>query len=321
MNALDIIFQLSFSVILSAVITKLFIPFLKKYFSYVPNKRSSHIKSKPTAGGISFVSVGTIFLVINGNISPLFCLPLAFVGFWDDFIKLSRLSRFLVQFFTVIFLFYNSLFFNYLLEEIDFYRVIFISFIIIFFLGVINFINFMDGIDGLVAGSMIVIFFTGAILISNSYYPLLGALLGFTIFNWHPSRVFMGDGGSTFLGGVFIGLILLSDNWLVSLKIVLVAMPLLADALICLVRRFLYKESIFEAHRSHLYQRLNQAGLSHGYVSTIYIVFTSFLALSVIFFNLKITFLFIFIEFLIAFFLDQKVSVPFLSSISSKKSL
>ena len=179
----------------------------------------------------------------------------------------------------------------------------------------------MDGLDGLVAGSMIIIIFTGSILISHTYYPLLGALLGFIIFNWNPSKVFMGDGGSTYLGGILIGLILLSDNWLIALKIILVATPLLADALICIVRRFLYKESIFKAHRSHLYQRLNQAGLSHGYVSTIYIVFTFILSMSVLFLNIKITFLFIIIEFFVAILLDQKVSVPFLSSISSDKSL
>jgi len=321
MNSFDIILQISLSGIISAYITKISIPFLKKYFSYKPNKRSSHVKSKPTGGGISFVLTGTVFFALNGNFLPLLCLPLAFIGFIDDFVKLSRSSRFLVQFLTVLSLLYNSLFFNNLIEEIDFYKAIFLFFIIFFFLGVINFINFMDGLDGLVSGSMIIVIFTGSILISNTYYPLLGALLGFIFFNWNPSKVFMGDGGSTYLGGVFIGLILLSDNWLIALKIVLVAAPLLVDALTCIIRRFLNKESIFEAHRSHLYQRLNQAGLSHGYVSSIYIIFTFMLSLSVLFFNIKITFLFIIIEFFVAILLDQKVSVPFLSSISSKKSL
>ncbi len=321
MNSLHIILQLTISTILSAGITKLSIPFLKKYFNYEPDNRSSHIQSKPTAGGISFVLTGCIFSLINGNISPLLCLPLAIVGFLDDFIRLSRSSRFLVQFLTVFFLFYNSSYFSDLVEKIDFYKVIIIFLAIVFFLGVINFINFMDGLDGLVAGSMVIIIFTASILISNTYYALLGGLLGFLIFNWHPSKVFMGDGGSTFLGAVFIGIIISSDDWLIALKIVLVATPLLADAFICIVRRFLSKQSIFEAHRSHLYQRLNQAGFSHGYVSTIYIIFTLILSLSVLLFNIKITFLFIVIEFFVAILLDQKMSVPFLSSISSKKSL
>ena len=131
----------------------------------------------------------------------------------------------------------------------------------------------------------------------------------------------MGDCGSTYLGGVFIGILLLSSNWINALKIVLVATPLIADALVCIVRRFLHKELIIEAHRSHLYQRLHQSGWSHDSVAILYMISTSIIAASVIFFDIKLTLLFIFFELLVAIWLDQKVSVPFLNSISTKKIL
>ena len=61
----------------------------------------------------------------------------------------------------------------------------------------------MDGIDGLVAGSMILIFALYSIFISNSYLIFVGSLVAFLIWNWYPSKVFMGDVGSTFLEHFF----------------------------------------------------------------------------------------------------------------------
>ena len=322
MLSIGIYLQILFPALLSAIILNFLIPFLKKYVVDKPNKRSSHITSKPTAGGISFVIVGTLFLAFNGNFYPLMCIPLAVVGFLDDFLNLSRKSRLFIQTLTVILLLSGSISDNYLFtNSSELLKLVFIIFLLCFFLGVINFINFMDGLDGLVAGSMSIVILTGSILISDTYWPLFGALLGFIFFNWYPSKIFMGDCGSTYLGGVFIGIILLSSNWINALKIVLVATPLITDALFCIVRRFLHKELIFEAHRSHLYQRLHQSGWSHGSVAILYLIFTSILAASVIFFDIKLTLLFIFLELLVAIWLDQKVSVPFLSSISTEKIL
>ena len=76
----------------------------------------------------------------------------------------------------------------------------------------------MDGIDGLVAGSMILIFAVGSIFISNYFLIFVGSLSAFLFWNWYPSKVFMGDGGSTFLGSIFFGLLLDSSNIFESLK-------------------------------------------------------------------------------------------------------
>ena len=249
MFTFNIILQILSSALLCVILLKFLIPFLKKYVTDKPNQRSSHIKPKPTAGGISFVIVGTLFLTINGNFYPSLCLPLAIVGFLDDFLKLNRKSRFFIQILTVIVLIASSISFNFLsTNNNELLNLIFIIFSLFFFLAVINFINFMDGLDGLVAGSMSVVILTGSILISDTYWPLFGALIGFIFFNWNPSKVFMGDCGSTYLGGVFIGILLLSADWLKATKILLVASPLIADAFVCIVRRFFHKELIYDAH-------------------------------------------------------------------------
>ena len=67
----------------------------------------------------------------------------------------------------------------------------------------INFTNFIDGIDGIVAGCFLVIFIMASVIIDNSYIPIASSLLAFLFFNWEPSRLFMGDIGSTFLGSIF----------------------------------------------------------------------------------------------------------------------
>ena len=61
MLSIGIYLQILFSALLSGIILNFLIPFFKKYIVDKPNRRSSHITSKPTAGGISFVIVGTLF--------------------------------------------------------------------------------------------------------------------------------------------------------------------------------------------------------------------------------------------------------------------
>ena len=82
--------------------------------------------------------------------------------------------------------------------------------LIIAICGLINFTNFMDGIDGLVAGCMGVIMTFLAIEFAAPWpiWALVGSLLGFLIWNWSPAQVFMGDVGSTFLGALFSALVL-----------------------------------------------------------------------------------------------------------------
>ena len=82
----------------------------------------------------------------------------------------------------------------------------------------------------------------------------------------------MGDVGSAFLGFVFASLAVMAwSDWRLALGGVLVVWPFVADAAFTFVRRALRRERVMEAHKSHLYQRMHQRGLSHAAVASIYI--------------------------------------------------
>ena len=225
-----------------------------------PNKRSSHVNATPRGGGISFVLVGTILTIVYtpspARWIPLICLPLALIGLIDDFRDLPTFTRYLIQLITAIVLVSVST-----LSRPFWLSVVFV----ILITAIINFVNFMDGLDGLVAGCS-VLMIGGA-----SSWAVSGAIFGFLLWNWSPAKVFMGDVGSTFIGGVFGGLILQTHTYHDSFHIFLIGFPLLADPSLCVVRRFFNGENIFIAHRKHLFQRMQQAGYSHQVVSGIYI--------------------------------------------------
>jgi UDP-N-acetylmuramyl pentapeptide phosphotransferase/UDP-N-acetylglucosamine-1-phosphate transferase len=105
---------------------------------------------------------------------------------------------------------------------------------------------------------------------SAGLWPVAGALLGFLAWNWSPAKVFMGDVGSTWIGAVFAGMVLQQSGPWEAASLLLVGFPLLGDALICVLRRLRAGQPVFEAHRLHLFQRLQQGGWNHARVSLVY---------------------------------------------------
>ena len=185
--------------------------------------------------------------------------------------------------------------------------------------AIINFVNFMDGIDGLVAGCMLIIIasISWMLHIPWPYWSLAGALLGFLLLNWSPAKVFMGDVGSTFLGAVFAGLVLQARSWHEAFSFLLVLSPLLADAFICIVRRLFAGHNIFKARRLHLFQRIHQAGWSHRQVSILYASATAMLAFALIFGNFLSLVFCVIAELSFGYVLSRRVAVDFdIASIS-----
>ena len=300
------------STILSAILLHLLIPKLRIRLIDMPNERSSHNSPKPTGGGIVFVIVGSIFAYIKGSYIPLICLPLALVGFLDDLYFLRASIRYAIQFLTALSLLYVSPLFESIYSSVDIFfsvPLFFISAVCI--TAIINFSNFMDGLDGLLAGCMIVLFILTSLLSQSAIAPLIGALIVFLIWNWSPSKVFMGDVGSTFLGAVFSGVILQSNNWIDLLGALFVASPLLLDSSICVIRRYFAKQNIFEPHSLHLFQRLHQSGWSHASVSIVYILTTIILAINYMLFGLNLVIFLTFIISIIGIWLDRKYAIPF----------
>ena len=210
---------------------------------------------------------------------------MALVGLCDDRINLSARWRYFFQLLTAVLYLSNSP----LIRRLNFSAgshvlsaLLVFATLAIVVTAVINFTNFMDGLDGLVAGSMTVAIASLCTVLNApwSLWALVGSLFGFLFWNWSPAKVFMGDVGSTFLGAVYAGLVLQASSWLEALLYLLVVTPILADAFFCILRRLFSGQSIFQAHRLHLFQRLHQAGWSHSRVSLIYILATALLALA-----------------------------------------
>jgi len=155
-----------------------------------------------------------------------------------------------------------------------------VPFTIVWIVSLTNAYNFMDGIDG-IAGAQGLAAGLGwtaiGVMIDEGLLAIVGAVtasasLGFLFFNWSPSSVFMGDVGSSFLGFLLAALAVSppSSSPEISTAGLLFVWPFAFDAGFTLLRRATRRENLLRAHRTHLYQRLVLAGMSHRTVALLY---------------------------------------------------
>ena len=234
------------------------IPLMGNIFKEIPNERSSHKKIKLKSGGIFFISIilisNIIFVSFEGNseISQIifFCTLLSLIGLADDLFFLSSKIRYLIH------LIFSFLIIN-TVHPFLFFEQNYIILIGLILLGtvIINFLNFIDGIDGLLIGCLIPILIFNQINFFNiQFITAIASMLAFLKWNWDPSKIFMGDCGSNYLGGLIFFCILSKGEYLIDFKIIFIMFPILLDCSTCLVRRFINKENIFISHKKHLYQ-------------------------------------------------------------------
>ena len=308
------------SILLNYFLTYFLVNISKNFFLDKPNSRSMHEKPTLTGGGIGFVLTSVLLSFFVDNLLFRICLPLALVGLIDDFFSLKNIYRYFVQVLTSIFIIFQSNFvLNYTDDFNQFIFLLVIIFLTIFITAIINFINFMDGIDGLIGSTLIILFGFVAFKIDLSFLIIIGGLIGFLFWNWHPSKIFMGDTGSTFLGALYAGSILNTGNLGTSFDLLFCASPLFFDSIICILRRFFAGENIFKPHSLHLYQRLCKAGWSHSKVSLNYLISIFLLVVSCLLNLVILKVLCFFIIFSYAFYLEVKFASPFnLELIKSK---
>jgi UDP-N-acetylmuramyl pentapeptide phosphotransferase/UDP-N-acetylglucosamine-1-phosphate transferase len=153
-------------------------------------------------------------------------------------------------------------------------------FAVIWIVGLTNAFNFMDGSDG-IAGLQAVVAGAGLAVIGFiAHEPLLvvvpaliaGSSAGFLRSNWAPANVFMGDVGSAFVGYSFasVSLIAASSSPRLAAAGVMAVWPFVFDTAFTLLQRMRRGERIWEAHRSHLYQRSIAHGAGHAPVAIEY---------------------------------------------------
>ncbi|RZM82352.1 MraY family glycosyltransferase [Leptolyngbya iicbica] len=264
----------------------------------IPNDRSSHTQPTPRGGGLGFfiAFLGSALGAWLGQqfwptlFAPLFppvlavaavILPLAIVGMLDDRYNLSAKIRYAVQLgAAAIALFSFGLWPQPWLTLTPVTDILLGGVTLFGFTALVNFYNFMDGLDGLVASvTAAQLAFLAVYLQQPLWWLMVAALLGFLGWNWSPAKIFMGDVGSTVLGAcVAIALIAPTVDPTRSFGAIAITLPLTADAIYTLSRRLLKGENIFQAHRTHLYQRLQQSGWSHRQVAGAYLGFTAIVA-------------------------------------------
>lgn len=260
-----------------------------------PNSRSSHVNPIPRSGGVAIVAtflIGTGIACWLGEstqiVQPYFlgflaaALAVTLISFFDDVTSQPYTVRLLAQGIAVVFAMSCGLVIDAVplpwggLIDLGWLGY---GFSFMWFIGLTNAYNFMDGLDGLAAGvAVIACAFLAWIAFQHTNYPvyimsyiLLASSAGFLLLNFPPARIFMGDAGSVFLGFAFAGLALMgasSDNaHILFLVVPLLLFNFIYDTLFTLIRRLLCRERVTEAHRTHLYQLCNRLGWSHLQVS------------------------------------------------------
>ena len=240
-----------------------------------PNERSSHTKITVRGGGIIFTIAIMLFFLLNDFKYPYFCLGVVLVSiisFLDDIFTLSSKIRFPFQFLAVFLI---------LLEVgLPFSPMYIFIFALIFGIGMINMFNFMDGING-ITGLYSLVTLVGFYFINVNeqlidsdliIYSIISILI-FGFYNFRKKALFFaGDIGSITIGILVFFLGLYFVNSLASPLILLLIIVYGADAGITLLYRiFFTKESVLDAHRHHIYQKLvDIKNMSHLKVSVMY---------------------------------------------------
>jgi UDP-N-acetylmuramyl pentapeptide phosphotransferase/UDP-N-acetylglucosamine-1-phosphate transferase len=268
-------------------------PFFSKLgFIDIPNERSSHDTPKPRAGGIAIilgvVSGSIWFFAAEGVHLPwtfwIASFIVAALGIVDDRIGLPVWTRLIFQAIAIsLVLHHSGAYTEFPLPEPLNVGLGWVGFVVAFIwvLGIMNIFNFLDGIDGFAGAQTLV----AAVVISlilfgspMSFFTIVlaGAALGFLFWNWDPSKVFMGDVGSSLLGFWFAIIPFFTDEFSLNSMTLIVVLALwvfLSDGAFTIIRRGLNKEKIWKPHRSHLYQRLNILGWRHRKIVSILVLF------------------------------------------------
>ena len=221
--------------IVSAVVTRILIPYLRKWAgqNIREDGPQAHLSKQgtPSMGGIAIVLaivVGGLFGGFFGHamiVMVIGMLIFAAVGFLDDYLKIIKKEneglkvkpKFAFQFLGALLIavyiayfsgFGTGMYVPFVGVTVDL-GIWYVPFIVFTILAMVNAVNLTDGLDGLAAGTTSIVSFflmlvavkagaNGSIGFSAA---ILGACLGFLVWNHHPAKVFMGDTGSLALGG------------------------------------------------------------------------------------------------------------------------
>ncbi len=286
---------------LSFIATIFLLPYLISYLRKAnivdePDSRKIHTEAIPRMGGIL---IYLIVIVITLSFSEdlrligivlLSSIFLVICGIWDDVKGLKWNAKFIFQFVSAVIL----LTFLYpQIKQLSIFGIIIpfpfsLLVLLLFIVGTINSINFMDGLDGLVTGFSIQVMWillilsllNGNSIIMLLIVTLLGSLFGFLKYNAYPAKIFLGDTGSLTLGffivliSILVTLKYLSGNLDLSFPVILLGIPII-DTLKVMVVRIVKKSNPFLADKSHLHHMIINGRVRHKVTVVIILIFSS----------------------------------------------
>ena len=261
-----------------------------------PNERSSHTTIVLRGGGIIFtisMIAWAIMMIATGKdivpYLPFLCglLLVAGISFVDDIHSLPDSLRMGVQIVSTLLMFWSVGLYT---AVSPWWLMVLVAVVALFFcVGATNFINFMDGINGITAAYAMAMLVPIAIVneipdqvghdvspfIEPSYLvvAIIGVLV-FSIFNFRPkgkAKCFAGDVGS--IGIAFIILFALGRLMLATKDVTYIVFFLVygIDGTLTIIHRIMLHENLGQAHRKHAYQLMaNELGMSHVVVSLLY---------------------------------------------------
>ena len=167
------------------------------------------------------------------------------------------------------------------------------GFTMLWIVGMINSINFIDGLDGLSTGIALIAALTLGLIsltvtVSQPFiavlcFALAGALLGFLRWNFHPATIFIGTSGVMFVGYTLAVLAILGTAK-VAVALLVLGVPII-DTFWIIVRRLVNGRSPFTPDRGHIHHRLLDLGLSHG--QTVLVIYAICVVLALLSFLLS----------------------------------
>ncbi len=267
---------------LTAGLILLLKPLLVRFFLAQPNARSSHRVATPQGAGIAVmlalaavcIAILLLSASLRGVVPSLMpvlaaAAALTVLGALDDAHALPAMWRFIGQTVAAIAVVAS------LPEDIRLLPgllplMVERALLVLGTVACINAVNFLDGIDWMTTAEVVPIAVCIAVLEALGAVPapigllalaLLGAMLGFALFNKHPAQVFLGDAGSLPVG-LFLAFLLIFVAQVDLVAALLLPLYIIADSGLALCRRLINKEPIFSAHRSHFYQRAVTSGFS-----------------------------------------------------------
>lgn len=248
----------------------------------IPDHRKVHSMPIPRVGGIGIVIGALIPVMLWLTFDPLITsyilgsLVLLVFGVWDDSCELGHYIKFIGQFLAVLpLVYYADLYVSVLPLIGEIPESLGKVFTVVAIVGMINAINHSDGLDGLAGGmSMLSLACIAYFMYMADDFRMLllaisvmGGVFGFLRFNSHPAKVFMGDGGSQFLGftlGYLAVVLTQVSNPALSpaLPLLILGLPIV-DILAVFYLRISGGMNWFKATRNHIHHRLLDLGFTH----------------------------------------------------------